>query len=255
MNLINRGMHISFNFLDVDPKYSYILQKCADCPCLIFLTAQWTVFNVAIRWADKLMTTLLELSLAANWVGIWDHCVPSRIKRKYFSLEKVTCERKVLTSFWGLRGEKHQRDEGWQQLWEAQAAQEQPGVLLKYLKELYRDCFVKLLSVDRCCTKGSHSSPQGRCLRFSGSWKYFVFDFRAPAQTQKAKWRLNASLSLIQGKHSKCCSYAVLMYSVEEIWIAYRVRVTADFQTRHWLVNFRGSQNLACELCVLGRVV
>lgn len=104
MNLINHGMHISFNFLDVDPKYSYILQKSADCPCLIFLTAQWTVFNVAIRWTDKLMTTLLELSLTANWVGIWDHCVPSRIKRKYFSIEKVTCERKVLTSFWGLRG-------------------------------------------------------------------------------------------------------------------------------------------------------
>lgn len=47
----------------------------------------------------------------------------------------------------------------------------------------------------------------------------------------------------------------MLMYSVEEILIAHRVRVTADFQARHWLVNFRGSQNLAYELCVLGRVV
>lgn len=85
MNLINHGSVCKLKFFDVNLMYFYILQKCEDCPCLLFLTAQWTVFNVAIRWTDKLITTLLELYLTANWLGIWDRCVPSHIKRKYFS--------------------------------------------------------------------------------------------------------------------------------------------------------------------------
>lgn len=171
------GVFTSLHFFDVS--------LCEYCPCLSVLTAQWTVFNVAIRWSDKVIPALLELQLPANWVGTWDLCVLAHVTGKHFCLEEVIWELKVLPCL----GEKCR---GWaQQLWAVQSREKICTVMALYL-----------LGISRGCMQGSF--PKGNTVS-SGWWQYFVFHFRALVQVPKVQWSWSAGLSFIQGKHRKCC--------------------------------------------------
>lgn len=87
------------------------------------------------------------------------------------SLEKVTCNFKVLISQQGQRGEKHHKDEG--AALESLDSTEGDNLLFKYIWKKRTFC--------------PHTPAPGKPLRFSSLWKYFVFDFRTPAQFSKAK--------------------------------------------------------------------
>lgn len=154
------GMFVSLNVFYLNLMYFYMLKKCGGCPCLIPL-----VLLSCSGCCHVVMAVLGDVSALTG--GRLGHHTP----RGGISLEKVTCNFKVLISQQGQRGEKHHKDEG--AALESLDSTEGDNLLFKYIWKKRTFC--------------PHTPAPGKPLRFSSLWKYFVFDFRTPAQFSKAK--------------------------------------------------------------------
>lgn len=144
------------SFLSKSDVFLYAEKNVEVAPAWCLLCS-WAVLAVAMSW-KMVIAVLGDVSaLTGERLG---HHTP----RGGISLEKVTCDFKVLISQWET--ERREASERWGSSSGKFGCHRDDNLLITF--------------------KTTTFLPW-RPLRFSSSWKYFVFDFRAPAQIPKAK--------------------------------------------------------------------